>query len=204
MWELRNKLTLGRYRQRRFHLVATAFVMAIFMVVTTLSQPALAADATRNGTTVTYNSTSYEQLQSSDRLPAGLPSGTSGYQYVDSAAKKTYFILTTGDPAKATQAQYVYYDGLPSSNFSNPSPPQTISIANVAPDSLAETGSDRAVSPTEWAGYCVRLLTLWPAPWTTYTKSSRAFSLFVLSKPILQAHSTVCGRLFEISPISVL
>jgi len=146
MWELRNKLTLGRYRQRRFHLVATAFVMAIFMVVTTLSQPALAADATRNGTTVTYNSTSYEQLQSSDRLPAGLPSGTSGYQYVDSAAKKTYFILTTGDPAKATQAQYVYYDGLPSSNFSNPSPPQTISIANAAPDSLAETGSDRATA----------------------------------------------------------
>lgn len=146
MWELRNKLTLGRYRQRRFHLVATAFVMAIFMVVTTLSQPALAADATRNGTTITYNSTSYEQLQSSDRLPAGLPSGTSGYQYVDSAAKKTYFILTTGDPAKATQAQYVYYDGLPSSNFSNPSPPQTISIANAAPDSLAETGSDRATA----------------------------------------------------------
>ena len=135
MWELRYKLSHGRLSMRRISLLATTLVMALFVTTFGYTHTALAADATRTGTTVSYDNKTFTQLSSSDTLPSGLPTGTSGYEYVDSANNKTHFILTTGNPAQANSGQYVYYDGLPTTNFSNPSPPKKVSIANGAPNS---------------------------------------------------------------------
>ncbi len=136
MWEACKQLSLGRYRRRHLLLLATATVMAVFALLLAPSPKALAADATRSGNSVSYDSKIFTELNlggaTPDRLPTGLPASTSGYQFIDTAANKTYFILTTGDASKATQGEYVFYDGLPSSNFSNPSPPKTISIADDA------------------------------------------------------------------------
>lgn len=140
MWELRNKLSHGRLSMRRISLLATTLVMALFMTTLALSQTALAADATRNGTAISYDNKTFTEMKSTDKLPSGLPAGTSGYQYVDSTNNITYFILTSDKPSEATTGQYVYYDGLPTSNFSNPSPPTKISIANGPSTSANATG----------------------------------------------------------------
>jgi hypothetical protein len=113
---------------RRISVLAT-LILAIFMA-TIHTTPALAADAVRKGNTVTYDGKTLTELKSSDPMPSGLPSGTSGYQYVDTSAKKTYFIFTAGPAGQVNTGQYVYYDGLPTTNFSNPSPPTTVSITN--------------------------------------------------------------------------
>ncbi|NCU37963.1 hypothetical protein EOL96_02800 [Candidatus Saccharibacteria bacterium] len=127
-------------------MVATGLAMAIFMAATTTTAPVLAADATRSGDIVSYDNKQFTLLKSTDPLPSGLPSGTSGYQSVDIASKVTYFILTSTNPATATSGQYVFYDGLPTSSFSNPSPPITISIADSGPDSLVEANTDQVTS----------------------------------------------------------
>ena len=140
MWELRKNLTHGRLSVRRISVLATAFMMAFFVAILATANVALAADATRNGSTLSYNGQTYAEITTpSQTLPNGLPSDTTGYFYVDATANKTYFILTTGDVKKATQGQYVFYDGIPPQNFSNPSPPQSVSIANGGPNSLEST-----------------------------------------------------------------
>ena len=139
MWELRYKLSHGRLSMRRISLLATTLVLALFMTTLSFTKPALAADATRNGTSVSYDNKTFTELKSSDKLPSGLPAGTSGYEFVDTSVNKTYFILTSGNPSQANNGQYVYYDGLPTSSFSNPSPPKTVSIANAGPTSLEST-----------------------------------------------------------------
>jgi hypothetical protein len=139
MWELRYKLSHGRLSMRRISLLATTLVMALFLTTLSFTETALAADATRNGASVSYDNKTFTELKSSDKLPSGLPAGTSGYEFVDTTGNKTYFILTSGTPSQASSGQYVYYDGLPTSNFSNPSPPKTVSIANGGPNSLEST-----------------------------------------------------------------
>src|SRR5690348_9423472 len=124
MWELLTKVSHGRLSMRRISVLAT-LILAIFMA-TIHTTPALAADAVRKGNTVTYDGKTLTELKSSDPMPSGLPSGTSGYQYVDTSAKKTYFIFTAGPAGQVNTGQYVYYDGLPTTNFSNPSPPTTV------------------------------------------------------------------------------
>jgi hypothetical protein len=134
MWELVQKLTHGRLSSRRIPLLAT-LILAIF-VATITTTPAGAADAVRTGNKVAYDGKTFTELNIDkskppvDKLPSGLPDGTSGYQYIDTAANKTYFILTSKAPAQANTGQYVYYDGLPSTNFSNSSPPVTVSLTN--------------------------------------------------------------------------
>ncbi|MBC7764469.1 hypothetical protein H7Y29_02015 [Microbacteriaceae bacterium] len=133
MWELVQKLTHGRLSLRRTPLVAT-LILAV-LVATITSTPAAAADAARSGKTVSYDGKTFTEIDlkktpTPDKLPSSLPGGTSGYQYIDSSANKTYFILTSGTPGQANTGQYVYYDGLPTTSFSNPSPPVKVTIVN--------------------------------------------------------------------------
>ena len=148
MWDLPKKFSLGRYRQRRITTLAASLMVAFFSVITIFTTPALAADATRNGNSLTYDGKTFTILNTTganpDKLPAGLPSSTSGYQFVDTAANKTYFVLTSGDAKTATTGQYVFYDGIPPSNFSNPSPPKTVSIADGPPSDLETAASSSA------------------------------------------------------------
>lgn len=141
MWDLRYKFSHGRLSMRRISLLATTFVLALFMTTISFSQPALAADATRTGDTVSYKGMTLTQLKSSDKLPSGLPSDTSGYEYADSSKTKTYFILTAGDPAKADSGQYVTYDGLPTTDFSHPADQTTVSIANGTTSNSSANGN---------------------------------------------------------------
>lgn len=121
--------------------------MTVFVLTSLISSRALAADATRDGDSVTYDSRTFTPMTNSQR-PSGIQPDVTGYASLDETNKKAYFILTTGDVAKATTGQYVIYDFTPPANFSNPSPPVTVSIAD------APTDTESADSTTEASSGC--------------------------------------------------
>ena len=141
MWELRKESARGRKSLRRFSLLAIAMLMAMFALTSILSPQALAADATRSGDNVSYDGHTYTLMTDTQR-PSGVQSDVTGYASLDETGKKAYFILTTGDASKATTGQYVIYDFIPPSNFSNSSPPVTVAIAQAATDTTPATSTD--------------------------------------------------------------
>ena len=132
MWELRKNSAHGRISVRRFSLVATAVMVAIFALTSLLSPRALAADATREGDKVAYDGRTFTLMTAAER-PSGIQRDVTGYASLDEANKKAHFIFTTGDASKAKTGQYVIYDFIPPANFSNSSPPITVAIADKAP-----------------------------------------------------------------------
>jgi len=149
MWELRKKSARGRLSLRRFSLVAMAMLMAMFVLTSIISPQALAADATRDADTVKYDGRTFNPMSNAER-PSGIQKDITGYASIDEANKKAYYILTTGDPAKATSGQYVIYDFTPPDNYSNSSPPVTVSIVDTgtatATDASAGTSGCNADS----------------------------------------------------------
>ena len=141
MWELRKNSAHGRISVRRFSLVATAVMVAMFALTSLLSPQALAADATRDGDKVTYDGRTYAPMTDAER-PTGIQRDVTGYASLDEANKKAHFIFTTGDVEKATTGQYVIYDFTPPANFSNSSPPITVAIADVAPTGTGSTNAN--------------------------------------------------------------
>ena len=119
MRDLWRYFTRGNMSWRRFSLLATSMMVAIFVVAATFSQIAYAADATRDkdGGILSYGGDNYSRINKesfkSDEKTKGLPiasSGTfDGYQFTD-AAGKLHLILTDGDATKATSGKAVVYE----------------------------------------------------------------------------------------------
>ena len=131
MWELINQLSHGRISVRRISLLAITGLMTFLVASLLATTPAYADDATRNGTSVTYQGKTFTQLDPAKDLPPALASQNpkpTGYRFIDTAAKKAHFILTTGDPGQANTGYYVIYDFTPPNNYSNPSPPVDITF----------------------------------------------------------------------------
>lgn len=61
MWELRTILPHGRIHLRNLVLIVTSLLVAVFSCNLLLSAPVSAADAVRNGNTITYNNGSFTQ-----------------------------------------------------------------------------------------------------------------------------------------------
>jgi hypothetical protein len=114
-------------------------IMVIFTVTALWSPRALAADATREGDNLVYESRTFTPMTDAQR-PTTIPDDVSGYIALDEPNKKAHFILTTGDQTAATTGEYVIYDFTPPDNFSNSSPPLTVSIATGSTDT--ETAAD--------------------------------------------------------------
>ena len=130
---------------RRFSLVATTVMVAIFALTSLLAPQALAADATREGDKVTYDGRTFAPMTDAER-PSGIQRDVTGYVSLDEANKKAHFIFTTGDASKATTGQYVIYDFTPPANFSNSSPPVTVAIADKATAAPGSTTTDAEVT----------------------------------------------------------
>ena len=133
MWELRKKLSLGRYSQRYFSLVAAVILVATFVAGPLFGNIAYAEDAKRSGDSLTYQGKTYTKVANSNEIPQAVRSAapnTSGFRLLDEQGKKAYFILTATDPATATAGYYVVYDFTPPDQFSNSSPPVEVQIAN--------------------------------------------------------------------------
>ena len=132
MWELQNKLSRGRISLRRFSLLVTSVMMTFFVTTTLFSDTAFAESATRSGNDVTYQGkilSPAPQDAIDAAKPANAPANTSGYYLLDQQGKKAYFIFTSGSGSDATKGFYVIYDFTPPQNFSNPSPPVDVDIA---------------------------------------------------------------------------
>jgi hypothetical protein len=140
MWELCKKLPHGRISVRRISLLASLLVLAIFAQLTVFSTPVLAADVSRTGNTASYGGNTYSLATTSD-IPSGLPAGTTGYLFKDVTAGSVSFILTSGDPAKATTGQYVVYPLSPDGSLGGAprAPPTAVSIADAPPSSLTNS-----------------------------------------------------------------
>lgn len=118
MWDLWRYFTRGNMSWRRFSLLATSMMLAIFVVTTTFSQTAHAADATRDkdGGTLSYEGNNYSRINKesfkSDEKTKGLPIASSGefdgYQFIDSE-NMLHLILTDSDATKATSGKAVTY-----------------------------------------------------------------------------------------------
>lgn len=118
MRDLWRYFTRGNMSWRRFSLLATSMMLAIFVVTTTFSQTAHAADATRDkdGGTLSYEGNNYSRINKesfkSDEKTKGLPIASSGefdgYQFIDSE-NMLHLILTDSDATKATSGKAVTY-----------------------------------------------------------------------------------------------
>lgn len=153
MWDLKQRLSRGRISSRHIFLLAGAFMMALFMVTTVITKPALAADATRNGDTVTYNGNTYTIMQDG-QVPSGLPANTNGYAFDNPADHLKSFLLTTTNAKTATSALYtVYATSSDGSLAAAPrAPPVTVSVAD-APTSVPEGASTCDSSVTGQIGW---------------------------------------------------
>lgn len=151
MWEVLYRLSHGRVSVRRFSLVLSAVFMAFFMALSTI-QPAFADDIQRGQDgSVTYQGNKYAPIRSADGtaatpIPSGLPAGTDGYYRSDAAAKKAYFLLTSGTANQASTAQYVVYDFLPPDTFTGASPPVSVNFTSAT--TIDGTNSEGDQAPT--------------------------------------------------------
>lgn len=143
MWEHLYQGIRGKLSLRRTSLMITAFLVAFLGISTLLTPVANAADetATRAGNNVTYSGNTYTPAGNESLPDDVLQSApdTSGYRYIDGNA--AYFILTSGEADQAASGYYVVYTYTPPDNYSDPSPPISVSIA-------AEDGSDSAGEAT--------------------------------------------------------
>jgi hypothetical protein len=130
MWEQSISVLHGRISLQRFSVLVIAFFMTLFSIVSLLTSTAYAdGGATRSGDALVYQGNKYDKAAAAD-LPGDVVSkapNTTGYRYVDNAGK-AYFILTTGDPTKATTGYYETYDYTPPNTYSNPTSSIQITI----------------------------------------------------------------------------
>ncbi len=162
MWEPIQRISHGRISLRRLSLFATASLMAFFLAIFLPLSTVFAAEAQRNGTTVSYNGNLYTKLDltaTPPQLPTGLPAGTDGYVFFDTAANKAYFLLTSGPADKATSAEATTYDMTAIGSYGNHSPPQTVTIVtppnNFATAAQGNTGTTCDSTQTAGIGWII-------------------------------------------------
>lgn len=137
MVDLRRAVPLGSVSRRNILLFATSLLVAVFTLFT-LSPIAHAADASWQGSSITYAGKQFiKTADATDNDPRGLVKGTQIYAYVEptdsSSSRPTqkahliYFAPGT-DPTTATTATYVTYDYTPPGTYSNASSALSITI----------------------------------------------------------------------------
>lgn len=130
---------------RRFSLSVTVAVVAFFAISSLFPPTTAYADGVaRSGDNITYQGNTYSPAATSD-LPSDVVKkapNTTGYRYIDATNNKAYFILTSGDASKATSGYYVVYTFTPPSNYSDPSPPQTVAIPAASDDNSTDTAKE--------------------------------------------------------------
>lgn len=128
---------IGSLPVRKLLAAATALVVATLAYAFVASPVAMAADASWNGAAINFEGKQY--VYTGNAKPGDshkLAPGTKIYAFIETPApdgsgqqkaRLIYFAPST-DPATATSALYSVYDFTPPSNFSNPSPPRTVSL----------------------------------------------------------------------------
>ncbi len=131
--------------------------MALFLVAATPVNVALAADAQRSGTTVTYDGRTYNRIDKT-ASPSQLPPAFSqydGYAIFDTTSKKVYYLLTTGSADTASSAIYTVFDMPVIGSFGNNSPPVTVAIVNsstATTETATQTGTSTSCDSSQTAG----------------------------------------------------
>lgn len=160
MVDLRRLFSLGRLSGRNIFLLASSLIVACFSLNVFFSPVVNAADATWQGTALSYAGKQYvKTADAGDNDPRTLPGGgrlekgTVIYTYVEpntsgpsnptQKAHLIYFAPGT-DPTKATAANYITYDYTPPNTYGNPSNP--ISITLEAQTASSAAGSEQTTS----------------------------------------------------------
>ena len=154
MWESFKIISHGRISLRRLPLLATSFLMAIFLATGVITPTVLAADAVRSGNTVTYEGKTYQPIDKTatpSQVPAGLPT-TEGYVSFDTSGKKAYYLLTNGPAASSTTATYTVYDMPTMGSYGNHSPPTNIAIVSSPVSAATQQNSGTTCDSTQTAG----------------------------------------------------
>lgn len=139
MWELRKRFPLGRLSMRSSTIFATVVLVASLALTLLTGSTALAADATWQGSAISYGSNQYVKAdpKAMPGLPSSIGSSPAIYVYTEPATsspstptKKAHLIyFATGtDPTTATSATYVTFDFTPPDTYANGSPATPISI----------------------------------------------------------------------------
>jgi hypothetical protein len=144
MVDLRKLFSPGRLSGRKIFLLASSFIVACFSLTVLVSPAANAADATWQGSALSYAGKQFIKTADAGdndprKLPGGgqLEKGTVIYTYVEpnvsgssnptQKAHLIYFAPGT-DPTKATAANYITYDYTPPNTYANPSNPISITL----------------------------------------------------------------------------
>ena len=152
MWDLWRRLSRGNISLRRFLLLATSVMMAVFMVTTVFSQPTYAADVEReqDGASVDYDGNTYTKIDTdsfkNDAKTKDLPiisSQFDGYQFIDGDTLN--LIITSDDATTATSGRAVSYK-LQNGVYdpSTQSSVKTVSIENKAVEKVEADGSEES------------------------------------------------------------
>ncbi len=144
MVDLRKAFSLGGLSGRNIFLFATSMLVAIFTLSFAFSPIAHAADATWQGSAISYAQKQFiKTADATDNDPRVLPTGgrmekgTLVYAYVEPSLSNSsnpvqkahliYFAPGT-DPTKATSATYITYEYTPPTGYANPSNPISITL----------------------------------------------------------------------------
>jgi hypothetical protein len=138
MVDLQRAIPLGGVSRRNIFLFATSFFVAIFAVLFATAPVVHAADATWQGSSISYAGKQFiKTADAGDNDPRGLVKGTQIYAYVEpdtsnpsNPTQKAHIIYFApgADPPTATSATYVVYSYTPPATYSNASTPATISL----------------------------------------------------------------------------
>lgn len=161
MWELRKRFPLGRLSMRTNIIFATMVIVASFVLTLLTGSTALAADATWQGSSISYGSNQF--IKADPKAMPGLPSSISSspavYIYTEPATsspstptKKAHLIYFASgtDPTTATSATYVTFDFTPPDTYANGSSATAISI-----DAQAATSKGVTSCALEGIGWIV-------------------------------------------------
>ena len=153
MVDLRKAFPLGSLSGRNILTFAATMLVAIFAFIFVSSPIAHAADASWQGSAISYANKQFIKTQDAgDNDPRGFAKGTIVYAYVEpltsspsnptQKAHLIYFAPGT-DPPTATSGTYVTYDYTPPNTYANPSGPASITI-----DAQAAAASGGAAAGT--------------------------------------------------------
>lgn len=199
MWELRTILPHGRIHLRNLVLIVTSLLVAVFSCNLLLSAPVSAADAVRNGNTITYNNGSFTQtadIQAGDSRQ--LPVGTHVFEFQNPQTNKREAIIIDAaqDPTKATSAQYIVYD-FNSGQYSNPSPPVGVTIVNgITNNTSSPTPSTCSGSVTNGLGWFICPIVNFLASGMDHLYS--ALSSFLTVRPVQTSTTNSLYRMWAI------
>ncbi|HET8884018.1 MAG TPA: hypothetical protein VFM68_00930 [Candidatus Saccharimonadales bacterium] len=130
MWDLRVVNPFGSLSIRKTLLFVATMIVAVFAYIFATAPTAYAADATWNGSSITYNGNQYTQL--ADAEPGdgtNLPDGSQLYGYIDDSQTAHIISFPPGDDlTDVTTATYSEYDFTPPNTYTNRSNVQQISI----------------------------------------------------------------------------